>query len=33
MTDVSPAADYVLSGDAIMLVLGNTKALDAVQKL
>lgn len=33
MTDVSPAADYVLSGDAIMLVLGNTKALDTVQKL
>ena len=33
MTDVSPAADYVLSGDAIMLVLGNTTALDAVQQL
>lgn len=32
-TDVSPAADYTIERDAIMLVLGDTKALEAVQKL
>lgn len=32
-TDVSPAADYTMERDAIMLVLGDTKALEAVQKL
>ncbi len=32
-TDVSPAADYVMRAETIMLVLGNTKALEAVQKL
>ena len=32
-TDVSPAADYKVEEKAIMLVLGDTKALEAVQKL
>ena len=32
-TDVSPAADYRMESNAIMLVLGDTKALEAVQKL
>lgn len=32
-TDVSPAADYRMETNAIMLVLGDTKALEAVQKL
>lgn len=32
-TDVSPAADYRMEPGAIMLVLGDTKALGVVQKL
>ena len=32
-TDVSPAAEYVLGEKSIMLVLGDNKALEAVQKL
>lgn len=32
-TDVSPAADYKMEEKAIMLVLGDTSALEAVQKL
>lgn len=32
-TEVSPAADCMITDDAIMLVLGDTKALEAVQKL
>ena len=32
-TNVSPAADYRMEPNAIMLVLGDTKALGAVQKL
>ena len=31
--NVSPAADYRIEGDDIMVVLGDTAALDAVQKL
>lgn len=32
-TDVSPAAEYVMCEKSIMLVLGDNKALEAVQKL
>lgn len=32
-TNVSPAADYAISGGDIMIVLGDNKALKAVQKL
>ncbi len=31
--NVSPAADYCITGEDIMVVLGDTAALDAVQKL
>lgn len=32
-TEISPSADYIMKEKAIMLVLGGTKALEAVQKL
>lgn len=33
VTDISPGADYKIEADAIMLVLGDNRALEAVQKL
>ena len=33
VTDISPRADYKIEADAIMLVLGDNRALEAVQKL